>query len=165
MGERYYAVPRRRLPAGGAATRRRAIRDTAGVESRPAWLADVQVCPSILAADFGAFRSNVQELLDAGARTFHVDVMDGQFVPVLTFGTGVVAASRMSCTTPAGRSTVHIMVERPDRFVDDFAKAGADSYAVHVEAGPHLHYWLERIREAGMRAGRDAQPRRRRSRG
>ena len=69
-----------------------------------AWLTDVQVCPSILAADFGAFRARSSELLDAGARTFHVDVMDGHFVPVITFGTGVVAAIADDVHEPAARS-------------------------------------------------------------
>jgi ribulose-phosphate 3-epimerase len=128
------------------------------VQARHAWLTDVQVCPSILAADFGAFRAAVQELLDAGARTFHVDVMDGQFVPVITFGTGVVSAIADIVHDAGGALAVHMMVERPERFIADYAKAGADGYTVHVEATPHLHYWLERIREAGMAAGVTLNP-------
>ena len=128
------------------------------MEPRAAWLADVQVCPSLLSADFGAFRAGVQELLDAGARTFHVDVMDGQFVPVITFGAGVVSAIADTVHDAGGALAVHMMVERPERFVDEFAKAGADAYTVHVEATPHLHYWLERIRDAGMAPGVTLNP-------
>ncbi len=128
------------------------------MQSQPAWLTEVQVCPSILAADFGAFRASVQELLDAGARTFHVDVMDGHFVPVITFGTGVVSAIADVVHDVGGALAVHMMVERPERFIDDYAKAGADAYTVHVEATPHLHYWIERIRDAGMAAGVTLNP-------
>jgi ribulose-phosphate 3-epimerase len=124
----------------------------------PAWLTDVQVCPSILAADFGAFRSQVRELLDAGARTFHVDVMDGQFVPVITFGAGVVAAIADDVHERGGALAVHLMVDRPERFIDEFARAGADAFTVHVEACVHLHYALQAIREAGMAPGVTLNP-------
>jgi ribulose-phosphate 3-epimerase len=126
-------------------------------DERP-WLTEVQVCPSILSADFGAFRASVRDLLDAGARTFHVDVMDGHFVPVITFGTGVVQAIADDVHAAGGALHVHMMVERPERFIDDFAAAGADGYTVHVEATPHLHYWLGQIREAGMAPGVTLNP-------
>jgi ribulose-phosphate 3-epimerase len=122
------------------------------------WLTDLQVCPSILSADFGAFRASVRELLDAGARTFHVDVMDGAFVPVITFGHGVVQAIADDVHAAGGALSVHMMVERPERFIADFAAAGADGFTVHVEATPHVHYWLSKIREAGMAPGITLNP-------
>ncbi len=122
------------------------------------WLTDLQVCPSILSADFGAFRASVRELLDAGARTFHVDVMDGAFVPVITFGHGVVQAIADDVHAAGGALSVHMMVERPERFIADFAAAGADGFTVHVEATLHVHYWLSKIREAGMAPGITLNP-------
>jgi ribulose-phosphate 3-epimerase len=123
-----------------------------------AWVTDIRVCPSILAADFGAFRSAVREMLAAGARTFHVDVMDGQFVPVITFGTGVVAAIADDVHDAGGQLAVHMMVDRPERLIGDFARAGADAFTVHVEATPHIAYWLEQIRAAGMVPGVTLNP-------
>ncbi len=122
------------------------------------WVTEIQVCPSILAADFGAFRSQVRDLLDAGARTFHVDVMDGHFVPVITFGHQVVSALADDVHGRGGALAVHLMVERPERFIDDFARAGADSFTIHVEATVHLRYWLEQIRAAGMVPGVTLNP-------
>jgi ribulose-phosphate 3-epimerase len=123
-----------------------------------AWLTEVQVCPSILSADFGAFRAQVRDLLDAGARTFHVDVMDGHFVPVITFGPGVVAAIADDVHDRGGALAVHLMVDRPERFVADFARAGADAFTVHVEATVHLHRTLQIVREAGMVPGVTLNP-------
>ncbi len=128
------------------------------MENAHPWISATQVCPSILAADFGAFRSQVSELLAVGARTFHVDVMDGHFVPVITFGTGVVAALADVVHDAGGALAVHMMVERPERFIDDYARAGADSLTVHVEATSHLHHHLRRIREAGMAPGVTLNP-------
>ena len=123
-----------------------------------AWLTDVQVCPSILAADFGAFRAQVRELLDAGARTFHVDVMDGHFVPVISFGHDVVAAIADDVHERGGALAVHMMVQEPERFAVDYAKAGADAFTIHVEATQHLHRALQIVEEAGMIPGVTLNP-------
>jgi ribulose-phosphate 3-epimerase len=116
------------------------------------------VLPSILASDYGSFRSSVQELLDAGARAFHCDVMDGHFVPPITFGPPVIAAIADQVHDAGGVLDVHLMIERPERQLADFASAGADSITVHVEACPHLHRVLTQIHEHGMRAGVTLNP-------
>src|SRR5262245_22232345 len=108
------------------------------------------VVPSILSADFGAFRSQVRELLDAGARAFHVDVMDGHFVPVITFGPKVVAAIADDVHEAGGHLDVHLMIEQPERQLRELAKAGADSCTVHVETCPHLHYTIQLMHELGL---------------
>ena len=98
-----------------------------------AWQTRTLVMPSILAADFGAFRSQVVELLDAGARAFHCDVMDGHYVPVITFGADVVGAIADVVHERGGTLDVHLMTEQPERLLPGFAAAGADSCTVHVE--------------------------------
>jgi ribulose-phosphate 3-epimerase len=122
------------------------------------WPAGNQVLPSILSADFGAFRSQVVELLDAGARGFHVDVMDGHFVPVITFGPRVVGSFADLVHERGGTIDVHLMIEAPERQLAEFAKAGADSCTVHVEACPHLHQTLAQIHDLGMTAGATLNP-------
>jgi ribulose-phosphate 3-epimerase len=111
------------------------------------------VAPSILAADFARLGAQVGEVLDAGARTIHVDVMDGHFVPPLSMGPQVVSALADQVHGAGGYLDVHLMVERPERHIAEFAKAGADGITLHVEATPHVNYALAAVRDAGCRAG------------
>jgi ribulose-phosphate 3-epimerase len=111
------------------------------------------VAPSILAADFARLGAQVQEVLDAGARTIHVDIMDGHFVPALSMGPMVVSALADQVHGAGGYLDVHLMVERPERYVAEFAKAGADGITLHVEATPHANYALAAVRDAGCQAG------------
>ncbi len=108
----------------------------------------MKIAPSILSADFGRLAEEVRAVEAAGADYIHVDVMDGMFVPNITIGPGVVAALRKVTKLPLD---VHLMVEEPSRYVDDFARAGADLIGVHVEACKHLHRALQQIRAAGKR--------------
>jgi ribulose-phosphate 3-epimerase len=120
---------------------------------RPVTLSERRVAPSILSADFGRLRSQVGEVLDAGARVIHVDVMDGHFVPPITFGAVAVQAIADLVHDAGGIVDVHLMVERPERHIADIASAGANSITIHVEATAHVHYSLQAIREAGCTAG------------
>jgi len=108
----------------------------------------IKIAPSILSADFGHLADQVKAITVAGADYVHVDVMDGRFVPNLTIGPLVVAAIRKATSLPLD---VHLMIEEPERYVDDFARAGADLIGVHVEACRHLHRVLQQIRAAGKR--------------
>jgi ribulose-phosphate 3-epimerase len=121
-------------------------------------LRDRRVAPSILAADFARLGAQVEEVMDAGARVIHVDVMDGHFVPPISIGALVVDALRGQVHDAGGLLDVHLMVERPERRVRDFASAGADSITVHFEATPNVHYALHAIREAGCGAGLALNP-------
>ena len=116
-------------------------------------LLERRVVPSILSADFARLGSQVGDVLAAGARVIHVDVMDGHFVPPITFGAVIVGALADQVHGAGGILDVHMMVDRPERQVGEIARAGADSITIHVEATPHLHYTLAAIRDAGCTAG------------
>jgi ribulose-phosphate 3-epimerase len=116
------------------------------------------VAPSILASDFARLGEQVETVMDAGARVIHVDVMDGHFVPPISIGAQIVEALRDLVHDRDGVLDVHLMVERPERRIEDFAKAGADSIAVHWEATPHVHYALQAVRDADLNVGLALNP-------
>jgi ribulose-phosphate 3-epimerase len=116
-------------------------------------LRDVRVAPSILSADFARLGAQVADVLDAGARVIHVDVMDGHFVPSITIGPLVVSALREQVERAGGMLEVHLMIERPERHVDEFVRAGAHSITFHAEATPHVAYTAGLIRDRGATVG------------
>ncbi len=113
------------------------------------------IAPSILSADFSCLGEEVKSVEKAGADWIHVDVMDGHFVPNITMGPLVVEAVRRSTSLPVD---VHLMIENPDQYVSDFAKAGADYISVQVEACPHLHRTINLITECGAKPGAVLNP-------
>lgn len=113
------------------------------------------IAPSVLSADFARLGEEVGQVVECGADIIHIDVMDGHFVPNITIGPLVVKALRKITDRPLD---VHLMIENPDRYLEDFAAAGADWITVHVETGYHLHRTLARIRELGKKAGAVLNP-------
>ncbi len=111
-------------------------------------LLPIRIAPSILSADFGRLAEEVQAAEAAGADLIHVDVMDGRFVPNITVGPLVVEAVKKATRLPVD---AHLMIVEPERYVEAFAKAGADIISVHAEVSPHLHRTLQAIRAAGAR--------------
>jgi ribulose-phosphate 3-epimerase len=116
-------------------------------------LGGVRVAPSILSADFGRLREQVGEVLDAGARVIHVDVMDGHFVPPITVGPLIVSALAEQARAVGAMLDVHLMIERPERHIAEFVKAGADSVTFHAEATPHVAYTASLVRDSGACVG------------
>lgn len=110
----------------------------------------IQIAPSILAANFAKLGEEVKEVEQAGAQLIHIDVMDGHFVPNISFGSIVLDAIRPLTKLPLD---VHLMIENPDQYIEQFAKAGADYITVHVEACRHLHRTIQLIRSFGVKAG------------
>ncbi len=110
----------------------------------------LKIAPSILTADFGHLATAVNAAADGGADSMHLDVMDGRFVPNISFGPKVVETVRALTTLPLD---VHLMIEEPDRYLAEFAQAGANLLTVHVEACVHLHRTVQRISELGCRVG------------
>ena len=123
---------------------------------RYAWPTDgVQIAPSLLSANLAELKSSIAAVERGGADLLHIDVMDGHFVPNITIGQPVVRAIKRIATRPLD---VHLMIEEPDRYVDEFVEAGANMLSVHVEVTRHLHRTIEHIKSLGVKAGAVLNP-------
>lgn len=114
-----------------------------------------KIAPSILSADFWHLEKDIQLIENAGAHMVHIDVMDGHFVPVITIGPMIVAALKAKTKMPLD---VHLMIEKPERHIENFIKAGADYLTIHYEASTHLHRDIHTIKDAGVKAGVSLNP-------
>lgn len=115
----------------------------------------IKISPSILSADFTRLKDELKAVADAGADYIHIDVMDGRFVPNITIGPFIVEAVKRASNLPLD---VHLMIEAPERYITDFAKAGSNIITVHAEATRHLHRTVQAIKEAGAKAGVSLNP-------